>query len=141
MSTPIYKVIFKGIKEIVEGKLNLIFKGINSNKKIMIPAHLILELKNISKVSQNVISYQNISEVIRVGKESSILSYNYYFVILFTSMDGNKKGLLIGNEKKSGDMLIGTWPFNEQFSTEKVSDIISNLVENFNKYKEICLIN
>jgi len=76
-----------------------------------------------------------------VGKESSLLSYNYYFIILFTTKDDKKKGFLIGNEKKSGDILIGTWPFNDEFSTEKIPEIINNLVKNFNEYKEICLIN
>lgn len=141
MNVPIYKVIFKGIKEYDEGKLNLIFKGSKSGSKIKIPSHFILELKEISKSNQNVISYQNILEVIKVGKESSLLYYTYYFIILFTTIDGNKKGFLIGNEKKSGDILIGTWPFNEEFSTEKIPDTISNLVKNFNGYKEICLIN
>ena len=140
MSVPIYKVIFKGIKEIDESKLNLVFKGIRSNKRINIPSQFIINLKEISKSVQNVISYQNISEVIKVGKDSSILSYIYYFIILYTSKDGKKKGVLIGNEKKSGDILIGTWPFNEEFPVEKISDTISDLVKNLENYKEICLI-
>ncbi len=140
MSVPIYKVIFKGIKENDESKLNLVFKGIRSDKRINIPSQLILNLKEISKSVQNVISYQNISEVIKVGKDSSRLSYIYYFIILYTSIDGKKKGFLIGNEKKLGDILIGTWPFNDEFPTEKISDTISNLVKNIENYKEICLI-
>ena len=140
MSVPTYKVIFKGIKEIDENKLNLVFKGVRSDKRIYIPSQLILNLKENSKNVQNVISYQNISEVIKVGKDSTRLSYNYYFIILYTSIGGKKKGFLIGNEKKSGDILIGTWPFNEEFPTEKISDIISNLVKNLENYKEICLI-
>ncbi|MFX1443019.1 MAG: hypothetical protein ACFFHV_06355, partial [Promethearchaeota archaeon] len=129
MSVPIYKVIFKGIKEKDETKLHLIFKGFKSDKRINIPSHLILELKEISKSNQNVISYQNISEVIKVGKESSLLTYNYYFVILYKSKDGKRKGFLIGNEKKSGDILMGTWPFTEEFLSEKFFSTFSKLVE------------
>jgi len=141
MSIAIYKVLFKGIRENDENRLNLIFKGSKSDKSIKIPSHLILELKEISKSNQNVISYQNISEVIKVGKESSLLTYNYYFIILYTSIDDKRRGFLIGNEKKSGDILLGTWPFNEELSAERIPDIISNLVKNYNEYKEICLIN
>jgi hypothetical protein len=141
MSAPIYKVIFKGIKEINENKRNLIFKSTKSDNRLNIPSHLILQLKEISKSNQKVISFQNISEVIQVGKESSLLTYNYYFIILYTSLEGKKRGFLIGNEKKSGDILIGTWPFNEEFSAEKVSDTIDSLVKNFNNYDKICIIN
>ena len=100
-----YKVLFKGIKENDENRLNLIFRGSKPDKIIKIPSHLILELKEISKSNQNVISYQNISEVIKVGKESSLLTYNYYFIILYTSIDDKRRGFLIGNEK-SKDYVI-----------------------------------
>ncbi|TFG13050.1 MAG: hypothetical protein EU535_05525 [Promethearchaeota archaeon] len=139
MSAPIFKVIFKGTKN-DNDKLNLIFKGITS-KKIVFPASIILELKEISKENQNVISFQNISDVLKVEKDTSLPPYNYYYIILCTLKDGTKKGFLIANEKKSGDILIGTWPFNQEFSNEEIIETNNNLIKNLENYKEICIIN
>ena len=138
MSAPIFKVIFKGTKN-DEDKLNLIFKGIISNK-ILFPATIILQLKEISKENQNVISFQNISDVLKVEKDTSLPPYNYYYVILYIHKDGTKKGFLIANEKKSGDILIGTWPFNLEFSKEEIVETINDLIKNIENYKEICII-
>ena len=138
MSAPIFKVIFKGTKN-DEDKLNLIFKGMISNK-ILFPATIILQLKEISQENQNVISFQNISDVLKVEKDTSLPPYNYYYVILYIHKDGTKKGFLIANEKKSGDILIGTWPFNLEFSKEEIVETINDLIKNIENYKEICII-
>jgi hypothetical protein len=139
MSAPIFKVIFKGTKETDQDKLNLIFKNITS-EKIPFPANIVLELKEISKDNKNVISFQNISEVLEVGKELTTI-FNYYYILLLFYKKGNKRGLLIGNEKKKGDILIGTWPFDDEISNKEISEIFDGLIKNIDDYKEICLIN
>lgn len=139
MSNPIYKVIFKGINNIDQDKLNLIFKGFTSDG-IIFPSEILSELKIHVKNNQNITIFQNISEVIELGKEISSI-FKYYFIILLTSKKGKKMGFLIGNKKKSGDIIIGTWPFNEDFSHDKILATINNLIKNLNDFKEICLIN
>ena len=85
-----------------------------------------MELKEISKDNKNVTSFQNISEVLEVGKELTTL-FNYFY--------------LIGNEKKKGDILIGTWPFDEELSNKEIIENINGLIKNINNYKDICIIN
>jgi hypothetical protein len=143
MSSEIFKVLFKGKKDAIQEKYSLTFKSVKTGETLKIPAQISIELKRISKSTQNVISIQNISEVIKAGKDSSLLFYNYYLIILFTIKDGSKKGFLIGNEKNQGDVLIGTWPFNEDIdlTSESVIELLKNLISNPQDYKEICLIN
>ena len=139
MSAPIFKVIFKGTKETDQDNLNLIFKNLIS-EKISFPANIVLELKEISKYNRNVISFQNISEVLEVGKEFTTI-FNYYYILLLTYKKGNKRGFLIGNEKKKGDILIGTWPFDEELSNKEIIEIINGLIKNIDHYIQICIIN
>ncbi|TFG21827.1 MAG: hypothetical protein EU532_14880 [Promethearchaeota archaeon] len=139
MSISTFKVIFKGTKETDQDNLNLIFKNLIS-EKISFPANIILELKEISKVNKNVISFQNISEVLEVGKELTSL-FNYYYIVLLTHKKGNKRGFLIANERKKGDILIGTWPFDDELSNREIIEIINGLIKNIDYYIDICIIN
>ena len=83
---------------------------------------------------------KGISEVLEVGKELTTI-FNYYYILLLFYKKGNKRGLLIGNEKKKGDILIGTWPFDDEISNKEISEIFDGLIKNIDDYKEICLIN
>lgn len=142
MDSIIYKVIFKAFEQPENRNLTLSFKDFNVKNPITIPAKLILELKNLSIKNNDVISFQNIEEVIVVGNVETKLRYNYYLVILFTS-NGEKQGHLIGNVKNLGDILIGVWPFNRLFSnmtSEIIHEIYNNIIKNTEKFSNICLI-
>lgn len=145
MSSINYKVIFKGELEESEKQFSLTFKHVDLNKPVHIPAQIILELKKLSKISQIVVFFQNIKEVVIIGKTAPLQNYNYYFVILFTNKsDGKKEGYLIGNVKKLGDILIGIWPFNkdllEESSATKITEKMNDLIKNPHEFNEICLI-
>ena len=142
MDSIIYKVIFKAFEQLENRNLTLSFKDLNVKNPITIPAKLILELKNLSVKSNNIISFQNIEEVIVVGNVKTKLRYTYYLVILFTS-NGERQGHLIGNVKNLGDVLIGVWPFNQLLSNmtlEIIHEIYNNIIKNTEKFSNICLI-
>ncbi len=144
MDFNIYKVIFKGVQESENKKLTLSFKDITSDKPIKVTTQFILELKKLSELSQNILYFQNIEEVVVIGTKKSRYSYNYYFIVLYTlKSDGVKVGYLIGNVKKLGDIVVGVWPFNLQttkLSSEKILKNFRNLINKSHEYANICLI-
>ena len=144
MDFNIYKVIFKGVQESENKKLTLSFKDITSDKPIKVTTQFILELKKLSELSQNILYFQNIEEVVVIGTKKSRYSYNYYFIVLYTlKSDGAKVGYLIGNVKKLGDIVVGVWPFNLQttdLSSEKILKRFRNLINKPHEYANICLI-
>jgi len=144
MDFNIYKVIFKGVQGSENKKLTLSFKDITSDKPIKVTTQFILELKKLSELSQNILYFQNIEEVVVIGSKKSRYSYNYYFIVLYTlKSDGAKVGYLIGNVKKLGDIVVGVWPFNLQttdLSSEKVLKNYRNLINKPHEYANICLI-
>ncbi len=124
MSAIFYKVIFKGTKGDENKSLSLTFKSIISDKPINIPSQYFSSLKILTQKRKNVINFQNIREVIKSGDVTINYNFNYYIVILYTYLsDGKKEGFLIGNVKKLGDVLIGIWPFNQQY-TQLTSEMI-----------------
>jgi hypothetical protein len=147
MSAIFYKVIFKGIKGDKNESHSLTFKSIISDKPINIPSQYFSSLKVLSQKHQNVINFQNIREVIKSGEKSGDVAinynFNYYIVILYTSLsDGKKEGFLIGNVKKLGDVLIGIWPFNQpntQFTSEMILEKLDVLISSEN-FKNISVI-
>lgn len=140
----IYKVIFKAQERIEYKNLSLSFKEINTEKPIVIPQRIILELKTLSEKDNKVANFQNIEEVIIVGDKRINLTINYYLIFLFTIKSNNKKqGYLIGNIKNMGDTIIGVWPFNQQDSyltLETVLESYDDILKNPDKYSKICLI-
>ncbi len=142
MDSIIYKVIFKAIEQFENRNLTLSFKDLNVENPITIPANLILELKNLSAKNKKIVFFQNIEEVIVVGNAETKFNFNYYLVILYTS-NGEKRGYLIGNVKKLGDIIVGVWPFNHQLlniTTEKIHELYNNLIKNPEEFSDICLI-
>ncbi len=144
MNSLIYKVIFKAIEEVENKNLSLSFKNIVFKRPISIPPKYIIKLKKLGEEKPNVIYFQNIDEVLTIGNEELKFNYNYYLVILFTAkISRERKGYLIGNVKKYGDVIIGVWPFNTQntsLSAEKIFERYSDIIENPNNYDNICLI-
>ena len=131
MSLTVYKVIFKGNNETKEKNLTLTFKSV------------IYGLKKLSEINKNIVIIKNIDEITQFGKDISLISYNYYFILLF-QLKNKKTGFLIGNTKKMGDILIGIWPFNReqtQISKEKVYETLDTIINKAHEYSKICLIN
>lgn len=143
MSTIFYKVIFKGIKGESTESYSLTFKNIIQDKPINIPSQFFSSLKFLSQKQTSVINFQNIREVVKIGDSNANLDFNYYIVVLYTSLaDGKKEGFLVGNLKKRGDILIGIWPFNQEntsFSSERFLKKL-DLLSAGNKFKNICVI-
>ncbi|MFX0026693.1 MAG: hypothetical protein ACFE8M_09770 [Candidatus Hermodarchaeota archaeon] len=144
MSLIVYKVIFKGSIENDIKDLSLTFKEISYDVPINIPPKYISMLKKLSQTSQNIINFQNIEEVIRIGESTPGFLINYYIVLLYvTKLNGNKKGFLIGNVKKRGDILLGIWPFTQKsdiLTSEEIESIFNDLIAKPQNYSKICLI-
>jgi hypothetical protein len=143
MSSIFYKVIFEGVKEDSSDSYSLIFKDIFSEKQEQISSQFFTTLRVSSQKESNVVHFQNIKEVIKIGNPSIKIDINYYIAILYTKVnDGKKEGFLVGNVKNMGDMLIGTWPYNE----ENVSNLKDHylqkldLLTNSSKFSNICVI-
>ncbi|MHA2289094.1 MAG: hypothetical protein ACXABG_09930 [Promethearchaeota archaeon] len=143
MSTIFYKVIFKGLKGDSSESYSLTFKNIFQEKPIHVPPQFFSSLKNLSEKQTSVINFQNIREVMKIGDSKINYDFNYYIVVLSTSLaDGKKEGFLVGNIKKLGDVLIGIWPFNQETTSLSSEYILKqlNLLTESNKFKDICVI-
>ncbi|MFW9830076.1 MAG: hypothetical protein ACFFAK_04050 [Promethearchaeota archaeon] len=144
MSLIVYKVIFKGNIENEIKDLTLTFKEVSYSEPINVSPKYLSMLKKLSQTSQNIINFQNIKEVIRIGENISGFLINYYIILLYiTKLNGNKKGFLIGNIKKKGDILLGIWPFTEKSditAPEEIDVIFNDLIAKPQNYSKICLI-
>lgn len=144
MSSVVYKVVFKGTEEDGEDSFTLTFKEIFINEPIKVSPKHLSTLKRSSQTVQNIINFQNIEEVIRIGETKAELMITYYIVLLFiTKLDNQKKGFLIGNAKGRGDILLGIWPFTQELefsNSDKINKIFNDLIEKPEKFNKICLI-
>jgi hypothetical protein len=148
MSTVIFKVVLKGNEQDeieAEGSTILTFNSTLSNEIIKIPSHFISSLKLMSERHTNIISFQNLEEVITIGDLSVDYSIKYYLVILFvTKSEEKRNGFLIANIKKIGDALIGIWPFTEKTATlteDSIKQKFNDFINNHDKYKNLVIIN
>ncbi|MEJ2294787.1 MAG: hypothetical protein P8Y23_08455 [Candidatus Lokiarchaeota archaeon] len=148
MSTVIFKVVLKGNKQDeseIDGSMTLSFKSTLSKEIIKIPSHFISSLKSMSEHYTNVISFQNLEEVITVGDLSMDYSINYYLVILFLMKSEEKRnGFLIANIKKIGDALIGIWPFTKEttiLTEDYIKQKFNDFINNHDNYKNLVIIN
>ena len=143
MSSIFYKVIFEGTKEDSSGSYSLTFKDIFNNNQIPISSHFFSTLRVVSQKESNVVHFQNIKEVIKIGNSSIKIEINYYITILYTNLDdGKKEGFLIGNVKNMGDILIGEWPYDEENVSNSKDLYLQklDLLTNSSKYNNICVI-
>jgi hypothetical protein len=143
MSSIFYKVIFEGIKEDSSDSYSLTFRDIFNEYQIQISSQFFSTLRVSSQKESNIIHFQNIKGVIKIGNPSIKIEINYYIAILYTNLnDGKKEGFLIGNVKNMGDMLIGKWPYNEENMANSEDHYLQkvDLLTNSSKYKNICVI-
>ena len=143
MNPIIYKVIFRALEQFENKNLTLSFRNLEFNNPLTLPKQF-REFRETSEQYEHVMSFQNIEEVLVIGKPSVEYSFNYYLVILCTSKaDGKKKGFLIGNVKNFGDIIIGIWPFNihvNNLTREKILYSINDVIEDPNKFSSISII-
>ena len=143
MSSIFYKVIFEGTKEDSSDSFSLTFKDIFSDNQIQISSQFFSTLRVVSQKESNVLHFQNIKEVIKIGNSSIKIEINYYIALLYTNLnDGKKEGFLVGNVKNMGDMLIGEWPYNEE-NVSNSEDLYLrklDLLTNSSKFSNICVI-
>ena len=125
-----------------ESSLSLTFNNVISDKYINMTRY-ITSIRNLSETHENIINFQNIEEVIIMGANSHPLSFNYYIIILITHKNEKKEGFLIGNTKKLGDLLIGSWPFNQdtiKTQPDKILKRFDEIINNPLNIKKISLI-
>jgi len=145
MNNITYKVIFRDIEENETTEESLTFKNVISGNYIFIPSNFLISMKDLSEKSEDVIYFQNISEVIIQSWGHNPPSFNYYIVLLLLSKrEGKKEGYLIGNIKKlKGDVLLGIWPFNrdiENINSKSIQNDFNNLLANYQEYGKITII-
>ena len=143
MSTIFYKVIFKGLKGDSSESYSLTFKNIIQEKPIHVPSQFFSSLKLLSQNQASIINFQNIREVVKIGDSDANYDFNYYIVVLYTSLsDGKKEGFLVGNLKKLGDILIGIWPFNQENTSLSSEHFLKqlNLLTEGSKFKDISVV-
>lgn len=144
MNSIIYKVIFRAQGQFENKNLTLSFKNLNFKKPLSISELSLLELKNLNEKNQHIIKFQNIEEILIIGKPTVDYIYNYYLVLLFsTESDKRKMGYLIGNVKNLGDIIIGIWPFNtnnNNITEKKILETYNDVIKNPANYSSICLI-
>ena len=145
MNNITYKVIFRDIEEIEIPEESLTFKNVISGNYIYIPSNFINSMKDLSEESEDIIYFQNISEVVIQSWDYNPPSFNYYIVLLLLSKKEEKKeGYLIGNIKKlKGDILMGIWPFNrdvEKINSKSIQKKFNNLINNYEEYRKVTII-
>ncbi len=143
MSSIFYKVIFEGTKEDSSDSYSLTFKDVFSDNQIQISSQFFTTLRVLSQKESNVVHFQNIKEVIKIGNPSIKIEINYYIAILYTRLnDGKKEGFLIGNVKNMGDILIGEWPYDEENVSNSKDLYLQklDLLTNSSKFRNICVI-
>jgi len=143
MNSVIFKVIFRALEQFENKNLTLSFRNLEFEKPISVPAKF-SEFKKVNEKISNLINFQNIEEVLIIGKPLVDYSHNYYLVLLCTfKEDGKKIGYLISNVKNLGDIIIGVWPFNLQLKNLtrlKILESFNDFLENPDKFSSICLI-
>ena len=143
MSSIFYKVIFEGTKEDSSDSYSLTFKDIFSENQEQVSSQFFATLRVSSQKESNVVHFQNIKEVIKIGNPSIKIEINYYIAILYTKLnDGKKEGFLVGNIKNMGDVLIGKWPYNEKNISNSKDHYLRklDLLTNSSKFSNICVI-
>ncbi|MBY9020381.1 MAG: hypothetical protein KGD67_04930 [Candidatus Lokiarchaeota archaeon] len=143
MSSIFYKVIFEGTKEDSNDSYSLTFKDIFNEYEIQVSSQFFSTLRVLSQRESNIVHFQNIKEVIKIGNPSSKVEINYYIVILYTDLNnGKKEGLLVGNIKNKGDTLIGEWPYTEDNLPNSEDLYLRKLdfLTNSSKLNNICII-
>jgi hypothetical protein len=145
MNSITYKVIFREKENIDASERSLTFANVISKNYFYLPPNFISSMKVLSEQKNNIIYFQNISEVIIQGWERDPPLFSYFLLILLlTKKKEKKEGFLIGNIKKlKGDILIGVWPINrtlDDFNLKSVKRTFNDILTNYDDFRKIVLI-
>jgi hypothetical protein len=145
MNSITYKVIFREKENIDASERSLTFANVISKSYFYLPPNFISSMKALSEQKNNIIYFQNISEVIIQGWERDPPFFSYFFLILLLTKKKEKmEGFLIGNIKKlKGDILIGVWPINrdlDDFNLKSVKKYFNDILTNYDDFRKIVLI-
>jgi hypothetical protein len=137
-----YKVFFKGNQGLEESELNLTFSELNLQPKLKVPDRLLIKIKELSKSNNNIIIIENINEVIFTGDSTKSEIFKHHRVLLYKNAENKREGLLIANNGKESDFVIGLWPFNksEKDLKERITKRIKFFIDNLDRFKKITLI-
>lgn len=137
-----YKVFFKGNQNLEESELNLTFSRLNFQPKLKVPDKFLEKIKELNKSNNNIIIIENINEVIFTGDSAKAELFKHHRILLYKNAENKREGLLIANNGKENDFVIGLWPFNkaEIDLKERITKRIEFFIDNFDKFKKIVLI-
>lgn len=141
-----YKILFKGILDSEENILNLTFEVLSLKEPVKIEPTSINKIKELAIKRENIFFFQNIKEVLQLGKDFQFSNCPYYFILLYKLKSNSmRKGILIGNVKSIGDVIIGIWPieFNlkKSFNLNQLLSEINHMINNPDDFINITLIN
>jgi hypothetical protein len=145
----IFKVYFKGSSNITPENLNLTFFWIQ-NQELIIPISIFSDFLvkyNVLVKNKKATSVNNIKQVLPLGKATNE-KITQFMILLYSikSIDNDliRAGLLIGNHKEKGFMVLGVWPFNSIKSASFVVDNYLNLFQvilsDASKFQDLLLI-
>jgi len=137
-----YKVFFKGNQNLEESELNLTFSKLNFQPKLKVSDKLFEKIKELNKSDNNIIIIENINEVIFTGDSAKAERFKHHRILLYKNAENKREGLLIANNRKENDLVIGLWPFNkaEKDLKERITKRIEFFIDNLDKFKKIVLI-
>ncbi|MEJ2251987.1 MAG: hypothetical protein P8Y97_20300, partial [Candidatus Lokiarchaeota archaeon] len=90
-----------------------------------------------------ILSIQNIKNVLELSNEFSLSKYtNFSLILLEYNKNDKKEGFLLANKKGEGMTLIGYWPFYSEkiFSSENFENKFKNILENINNLNKVLLV-
>jgi hypothetical protein len=143
----IFKIYFDGTADSSTQGLNLTFFGPEKSEIILddFPTFL-LKFEELAR-KKKTHSIGNIKEIISLGRaDKSVITQ--FFTLLYTihiSDDNNQKaGVLIGNHKEFGHVVLGIWPYgsitNASLSSEDFNNLFIQVVSNSENFKDMLLI-
>lgn len=141
-----FKVLFKGALESEENLLNLTFEAISLKEPVRVDSNFINHIKETAEKKSNLLFFQNIEEVLQLGDHPQKNKYNYYYVLLFTNKSDKRRiGVLIGNLKAIGDIIIGIWPIDfklkKDLNIKAISSELNDIKTSPENFIDITLIN
>lgn len=141
-----YKVLFKSMLDSEDNILNLTFEALSLKDPINIDPASINKIKELAAKKNDIFFFQNIKEVLLLGKDFQFKNFLYYYVLLFTKKSNStRKGILIGNIKSIGDIIIGIWPINfhlkKTFDLNEILSELNYITKNPDDFLNITLIN
>lgn len=143
----IFKVFFNGSTSQPTEDINITFVGLDS-EDVFIPqfSEFLIKYNDMAR-KKEVFSFNNIKEVIALGNVDKAKYFQFYALFYTFKMDENNKqraGILIGNHKEKGFLIVGFWPLNsikvQAIKTENFVNLLNMIIKNTNQFEDLLLI-